>query len=204
MNVFCLHVTLTNGELAEWSIAAVLKTVEPQGSRGSNPLLSAIFLGFMTNFKIIALHTLNSTNNCFGECVEFLLGSVLPRCEGVLSRSLQIQADHDANPSSSDYMPSNYLNSANLKEIRGYSLQVVSVEELRAFHDAFMIRLHFISGEVHAIGIKIQRELPDMCLYLDPFEKTGPRLVALSELSNTLSKPGNFLSLQLIAWSHMD
>ncbi len=29
------------GELAEWSIAAVLKTVEPKGSGGSNPLLSA-------------------------------------------------------------------------------------------------------------------------------------------------------------------
>ena len=30
------------GEMAEWSIAAVLKTVEPQGSGGSNPSLSAI------------------------------------------------------------------------------------------------------------------------------------------------------------------
>ena len=29
------------GEMAEWSIAAVLKTVEPRGSRGSNPCLSA-------------------------------------------------------------------------------------------------------------------------------------------------------------------
>ena len=29
------------GEMAEWSIAAVLKTVEPQGSGGSNPSLSA-------------------------------------------------------------------------------------------------------------------------------------------------------------------
>ena len=29
------------GEMAEWSIAAVLKTVELQGSRGSNPCLSA-------------------------------------------------------------------------------------------------------------------------------------------------------------------
>ena len=29
------------GELAEWSIAAVLKTVEPRGSGGSNPSLSA-------------------------------------------------------------------------------------------------------------------------------------------------------------------
>ena len=35
-------VTLANGELAEWSIAAVLKTVEPKGSGGSNPSLSAI------------------------------------------------------------------------------------------------------------------------------------------------------------------
>ena len=32
------------GEMAEWSIAAVLKTVEPQGSGGSNPSLSASFL----------------------------------------------------------------------------------------------------------------------------------------------------------------
>ena len=30
------------GEMAEWSIAAVLKTVEPKGSGGSNPSLSAI------------------------------------------------------------------------------------------------------------------------------------------------------------------
>ena len=30
------------GELAEWSNAAVLKTVEPKGSGGSNPSLSAI------------------------------------------------------------------------------------------------------------------------------------------------------------------
>ena len=30
------------GEMAEWSIAAVLKTVEPRGSGGSNPSLSAI------------------------------------------------------------------------------------------------------------------------------------------------------------------
>ena len=37
-------VIITNGELAEWSNAAVLKTVVPQGTRGSNPLLSAITL----------------------------------------------------------------------------------------------------------------------------------------------------------------
>ena len=30
------------GEVAEWSIAAVLKTVVPRGTRGSNPCLSAI------------------------------------------------------------------------------------------------------------------------------------------------------------------
>ena len=33
--------TFVPGKLAEWSIAAVLKTVEPQGSGGSNPSLSA-------------------------------------------------------------------------------------------------------------------------------------------------------------------
>jgi hypothetical protein len=32
-----------NGEVAEWSIAAVLKTVEGQPSQGSNPCLSASF-----------------------------------------------------------------------------------------------------------------------------------------------------------------
>lgn len=31
----------STGEMAEWSIAAVLKTVELRGSRGSNPFLSA-------------------------------------------------------------------------------------------------------------------------------------------------------------------
>ena len=30
------------GELAEWSMAAVLKTVELKGSGGSNPSLSAV------------------------------------------------------------------------------------------------------------------------------------------------------------------
>ena len=37
--------TFVPGKLAEWSIAAVLKTVEPQGSGGSNPSLSAINVG---------------------------------------------------------------------------------------------------------------------------------------------------------------
>ena len=34
--------TFVPGKMAEWSIAAVLKTVELQGSGGSNPPLSAI------------------------------------------------------------------------------------------------------------------------------------------------------------------
>jgi hypothetical protein len=33
--------TFVPGEMAEWSIAAVLKTVELKGSWGSNPYLSA-------------------------------------------------------------------------------------------------------------------------------------------------------------------
>ena len=37
-NLLYLH---RDGELAEWSNAAVLKTVEGHTSRGSNPLLSA-------------------------------------------------------------------------------------------------------------------------------------------------------------------
>ena len=32
---------INHGEMAEWSIAAVLKTVELRGSGGSNPSLSA-------------------------------------------------------------------------------------------------------------------------------------------------------------------
>ena len=35
-------ITQNSGELAEWSNAAVLKTVDPKGSGGSNPSLSAI------------------------------------------------------------------------------------------------------------------------------------------------------------------
>ena len=36
------HTRSRQGEMAEWSIAAVLKTVELRGSGGSNPSLSAI------------------------------------------------------------------------------------------------------------------------------------------------------------------
>ena len=37
-----IRVTFASGKMAEWSIAAVLKTVELRGSGGSNPSLSAI------------------------------------------------------------------------------------------------------------------------------------------------------------------
>ena len=49
-----MYVTITNGELAEWSNAAVLKTVVPQGTRGSNPLLSANY-GFNKNPYLLKL-----------------------------------------------------------------------------------------------------------------------------------------------------
>ena len=43
MRIFAFNqIYLGIGEVAEWSIAAVLKTVDPQGSGGSNPSLSAI------------------------------------------------------------------------------------------------------------------------------------------------------------------
>jgi hypothetical protein len=42
-----------NGEMAERSIAAVLKTVEPRGSGGSNPSLSAINL----KYQLVAKNT---------------------------------------------------------------------------------------------------------------------------------------------------
>ena len=39
------------GEVAEWSIAAVLKTVVLRGTRGSNPCLSAISFDFQVITK---------------------------------------------------------------------------------------------------------------------------------------------------------
>ena len=46
-NGFCLLLPRESpiGEMAEWSIAAVLKTVDPHRSGGSNPSLSADRLG---------------------------------------------------------------------------------------------------------------------------------------------------------------
>ena len=37
-----LYSFLNTGEMAEWPNAVVLKTIEPKGSEGSNPSLSAI------------------------------------------------------------------------------------------------------------------------------------------------------------------
>lgn len=39
--LFSFDLIVRHGEMAEWSIAAVLKTVGPQGPGGSNPSLSA-------------------------------------------------------------------------------------------------------------------------------------------------------------------
>src|SRR3989338_11379276 len=41
MMFFKINCYFCSGELAEWSIAAVLKTVVPRGTGGSNPSLSA-------------------------------------------------------------------------------------------------------------------------------------------------------------------
>ena len=41
-----------SGEMAEWSIAAVLKTVEGNTSGGSNPSLSAKALNFQSFFLL--------------------------------------------------------------------------------------------------------------------------------------------------------
>lgn len=48
MHSLFLCYTIANGEMAEWSIAAVLKTVEGQPSQGSNPCLSANHFFFLS------------------------------------------------------------------------------------------------------------------------------------------------------------
>ena len=53
------HVNTWHGEMAEWSNAAVLKTVEGQTSQGSNPCLSATFLpGFFGHSGVLSESTL--------------------------------------------------------------------------------------------------------------------------------------------------
>ena len=54
---------MTQGEMAEWSIAAVLKTVELRGSGGSNPSLSAKWL--QDDFKMVVKTAFKiSVNRC--------------------------------------------------------------------------------------------------------------------------------------------
>ena len=54
---------MTQGEMAEWSIAAVLKTVELRGSGGSNPSLSAKWL--QDDFKMVVRIAFKiSVNRC--------------------------------------------------------------------------------------------------------------------------------------------
>ncbi len=50
------------GEVAEWSIAAVLKTVVLRGTRGSNPCLSAIkgVNQVITRFTLFLLYPKNA------------------------------------------------------------------------------------------------------------------------------------------------
>ena len=49
-----IRYTFALGEMAEWSIAAVLKTVELRGSGGSNPSLSANdrVVGWVANIRL--------------------------------------------------------------------------------------------------------------------------------------------------------
>ncbi len=59
------------GEVAEWSIAAVLKTVVPRGTRGSNPCLSA---------KVVPLQRFQQKallKGSFGEVAEWSIAAVL-------------------------------------------------------------------------------------------------------------------------------
>lgn len=61
--------TFVPGKLAEWSIAAVLKTVVLQGTGGSNPSLSAINA---ENQQIIKQTPNFNTQECKGGCFYFI------------------------------------------------------------------------------------------------------------------------------------
>lgn len=100
-----IHVTFAPGKMAEWSIAAVLKTVELQGSGGSNPSLSAsedcaaehqfcrFFVGVGLGkqfFSPAPTFSLRSAQSSFGKRLcsqiagvagrtEFLFPTVIPR-----------------------------------------------------------------------------------------------------------------------------
>ena len=66
---------MTQGEMAEWSIAAVLKTVELRGSGGSNPSLSAIK---GVNQQVMRFTPFSTPQNLretiFTDCIEYLKG----------------------------------------------------------------------------------------------------------------------------------
>ena len=61
--------TFVPGKMAEWSIAAVLKTVELQGSGGSNPSLSAVSIDYQSITE--KAHSFTHTNV---KTVRFLIG----------------------------------------------------------------------------------------------------------------------------------
>ena len=66
------------GEVAEWSIAAVLKTVDPRGSGGSNPSLSAILIVKTTSWAANPENSkprYGALNPSFGQRVSRLVGS---------------------------------------------------------------------------------------------------------------------------------
>ena len=62
------------GEVAEWSIAAVLKTVVPRGTRGSNPCLSAERTGQRTDKS----HKFNDLWDFFYPLVSALKYTISP------------------------------------------------------------------------------------------------------------------------------
>ncbi len=49
---------ICSGELAEWSNAAVLKTVVPQGTGGSNPSFSATKKSLDSSYQGFFLHSI--------------------------------------------------------------------------------------------------------------------------------------------------
>ena len=72
--------TFVPGKLAEWSIAAVLKTVEPQGSGGSNPSLSArTGDGLQIRFATRFVFSPKLCVRCFESCQAVRLLKTSPR-----------------------------------------------------------------------------------------------------------------------------
>ena len=63
-----IRATFVSGKMAEWSIAAVLKTVELRGSGGSNPSLSANDreVGWVANDIRLQPFCFSEATNLFG------------------------------------------------------------------------------------------------------------------------------------------